>query len=82
VLNNGANVSNAVVKVTTCATTYTRTTDSAGLVSDPGFPYGSLAVCVSNGLRKRQATIANTTFPATATTQDIATSGSTTGACP
>jgi hypothetical protein len=89
VKNNGVNVASAVVKVTSCATTtYSRLTTAAGLVDDPGFPYGSVDVCVSNGLRKRVITgVANTTYPATAVTYDVA-SGSagagttSTGACP
>ena len=82
VQNNGVNVANAVVKVTSCGTTYTRTTDATGLVTDPGFPYGILSVCVSNGARKRQSTVSNSTYPATNTTQDVGTFFSSTGTCP
>jgi hypothetical protein len=83
VQNSGVNVASGVVKVTSCGTTYTRQTDASGYVDDPGFPYGDLDVCVSNGTRKRQVTtVANTTYPATAVTYDIGTAGSSVGACP
>jgi len=91
VTNNGAGVSGAVVKATSpCSggVVYTRGTDSAGLIVDPGFPYGNLdSVCVSGvvaGVTRNRVvgTVANTTYPATNATYDISTAGSTTGACP
>jgi Tfp pilus assembly protein PilV len=69
---SGVNVTNATVKVTSCGTTYTRQTGAAGLVDDPGFPYGdNLAVCVSDGSKKRTASVDNKTFPATAVSYDL-----------
>jgi len=88
VKNNGANVNNATIKVTSpCGgNTYTRHTNSAGIIDDPGFPYGSLqSVCVSDAANTRKrvvGTVANTTYPVTDVTYDIGTTGSTTGACP
>jgi hypothetical protein len=84
VRNSGVNVANAVVKVTSCSTTtYVRSTTATGLINDPGFPWGTVDVCVSNGVRKRViAGVVNKTYPATAVTYDIGTTGSTTGACP
>jgi Tfp pilus assembly protein PilV len=76
-------VAGAQIRVTTpCGTVYHRTTDADGLIDDPGFPYAeSDDVCVSNGTRKLETTLANTNFNGTNLTLDI-TSGEPTGTCP
>lgn len=44
-LDNGS-LENGVTKVTVCGKTYTRSTSSSGVLSDPGFPYStSASVC-------------------------------------
>lgn len=90
---NGANQAGATVKLATaCGTVFTDSTDSAGWITDAGFPYGTHAVCVSKAVgspavvrRRIVAAQANTTFPSTTpavTNYDIGRTGSTTGACP
>jgi len=60
---SGTPVEGADVRVTTaCGTVYHRTTASTGLIDDPGFPFGNLTICVSNGVRRREVTQANTNF--------------------
>ena len=75
-------VAGAQIRVTTpCGTVYRRTTDADGLIDDPGFPYAeSQEVCVSNGTRRLETTLANTNFNGTNLTLDI-TSSEPTGTC-
>ncbi len=63
----------AQVRVTTpCGTVYRRTTTSTGEIDDPGFPYAtSLAICVSDGTRKREVTSPNKNFNVTDLAVDI-----------
>jgi hypothetical protein len=73
VTSGGVAVDRAAVRVTTpCGTVIRRTTTSDGLIDDPGFPYAtSLAVCVSDGVRSRDVTQANTNYNSTSVTVDI-----------
>jgi hypothetical protein len=84
VTNNNAIVDNATVSVTTpCGTTYTRHTDSAGLIDDPGFPYASagMTICATKDGRKRVLNDqANTNFDGTNVLLNIGSPGST-GTC-
>jgi Tfp pilus assembly protein PilV len=79
---SGTALANATVRViTACGTVYTRTTNSAGKLDDPGFPYGTgFTVCATNGARKRVVTgQSNTNFANTGTVMaamNITTSGS------
>jgi len=80
---SGVNVSGATVKVTSCGTTYTRQTGATGHVDDPGFPYGdNLAVCVSDGLKRRTGSPDNKTYPGTDVSYDIGHWSAGSGACP
>jgi hypothetical protein len=85
VKDDGGDVANATVTVTTpCGNTYTRQTDSAGLIDDPGFPYATagMTVCASKGGRKRVlSNQANTSFDGVDMTLNIGSSGSS-GNCP
>lgn len=69
----GTPVDGAEVRVTTpCGTVYRRRTTSTGFIDDPGFPFASsLAVCVSNGVRRREAGVSNTNFNSTSAVIDI-----------
>jgi hypothetical protein len=81
---SGVNVANATVKVTSpCGIVYTRYTDAAGLIDDPGFPYGdNLGVCVSDGLKRRTGTVDNKTYPGTDVSYDIGVWYASSGSCP
>jgi Tfp pilus assembly protein PilV len=87
-VTKGGPVLGATVRViTTCGTVYTRTTNSAGKLDDPGFPYGAgFTLCATDGTRKRVVTAqTNTNFVnATAVPMAIPTTGSTPNptACP
>jgi hypothetical protein len=89
VTRGGPALAGATVRViTTCGTAYTRQTNSAGKLSDPGFPYGTgFTLCATDGTRKRVVTSqANTSFAnaGTAVAMAIPTTGSTPNptACP
>jgi hypothetical protein len=89
VTRGGPVLAGATVRViTTCGTVYTRQTNSAGKLDDPGFPYGTgFTLCATDGTRKRVVTAqANTSFAnaGTAVAMAIPTSGSTPNptACP
>jgi Tfp pilus assembly protein PilV len=75
-------VAGAQIRVTTpCGTVYRRTTDADGLIDDPGFPYAEAQdVCVSNGSRKHETTLASTNFNGSNLTLDI-TSSDPAGTC-
>ena len=74
VTSSGVPVSGAQIRVTSpCATVYRRTTNAAGLIDDPGFPYAaSVDICVSDGTRKLETARDNTNFNGTQLTLDIA----------
>jgi Tfp pilus assembly protein PilV len=74
VLSGAIPADNASVRVRTpCGTTYARRTNTSGRLADPGFPWSSsLDVCVSDGGRRVQQTLANTTMPGRAVTIDLA----------
>ena len=69
-------VAGAQIRVTTpCGTVYRRTTDADGLIDDPGFPYAEAQdVCVSDGSRKLETTLASTNFNGSNLTLDITSS--------
>jgi hypothetical protein len=89
VTRGGPALAGATVRViTTCGTVYTRQTNGAGKLTDPGFPYGTgFTLCATDGTRKRVVTAqANTSFAnaGTAVAMAIPTSGTTPNptACP
>jgi len=82
VSKDGVPRSGIVVKVTSpCGVVYTRETLTDGTVDDPGFPYGTLTVCVSDGVKHAEGSVLNTVYPATNATFDIGASASG-GPCP
>ena len=85
-------MTNARVRVTRrttgCSGTLTRSTNSAGAMTEPGFPYGTYDVCADDNLgtsarRVTRTGIADTSPSGTAVlTFDILSSNPITGACP
>jgi Tfp pilus assembly protein PilV len=87
VMSGASPVSGARIRVTTpCGTVYRRTTDSAGVITDPGFPYvkapGTLAICVSDGIREHTATKTNNNYNSVASVTYTIVSGDPLGTCP
>ena len=74
VVDGATAVGGATVAVATaCGTKITRTTNAAGRLADPGYPWGTgLDVCVSDGTVERTLTLSNATLPGQDVTVDLA----------
>jgi Tfp pilus assembly protein PilV len=74
VVDGATAVSGATVSVVTaCGTKITRTTNAAGRLADPGYPWGTgFSVCVSDGTVKRELTLSNMTLPGQDVPVDLA----------
>jgi hypothetical protein len=63
VTSNGTAVVGKTVRVRTpCGTEYRRTTIANGVLDDPGFPYTTLAICVTDGVRQLEVSRSNRNF--------------------
>lgn len=77
-------IAGATVRVTTpCGTVYNRTTIAGGQLDDPGFPYTTLSICATDGVRRDTTVRANRNFNADAfVVLDLTGATSAAGTCP